>query len=298
MYFIDKIIERLDSASSSFYSAGQIVHNWVWPFNLLAAPLGYLQQAFSSLAYYAGSFNTWADAVVAWLSEVFSIDQIVAYLRTWLNMAELAWGWCWNSVANVTNIINDWWASAKSSALVLITNLESWAVGEINSLKQTVQSIISDIGSYVTPILNTFRDTILSLISDVENWTRAQINSISNTISALISDVRNWAAAQLNNARDFLTGLISDLSAWSVAQLNTLRDAITNLLDWASLWQWITSWWNDRLKDIQALFNSWLNEWSPFWEGWQDVKQDVITFLNDPLEWLWAKFADWFLGKE
>jgi len=298
MWVIEQIIQWLNGASNWCYWARGIIVGWIWPFSQLYYPLDYLYSAFWYLAYYTGSFNIWVDAVVKQLSEVFSITQIVSFLQTWLDAAVIAYNWVRNSVTNVTNIVNDWWAYAESSLFVLISNLQAWAVGEINSLKQTVQAIVSDIEGYIAPILNSFRNTILILISDVKNWTVSLLNSLSYTFTVLISDVKSWATAQLNNARDFLAALLADLSNWTVAQINTLKDAISNLLDWNALWNWITGWWNDRLKDIQALFNSWIKNLSPFWEGWQDVRQSVIAFLNNPLEWLWVQFADWFLGKE
>jgi len=26
--------------------------------------------------------------------------------------------------------------------------------------------------------------------------------------------------------------------------------------------------------------------------------ESIQDFFNDPVEWLWAKFTDWFLGRE
>ncbi|MBA7576665.1 hypothetical protein ES708_18506 [subsurface metagenome] len=50
-------------------------------------------------------------------------------------------------------------------------------------------------------------------------------------------------------------------------------------------------WWGDRAKEVQELITSNLKEWLPFYD-------DMVDFFSDPGEFLLAKLADWFLGKE
>ena len=63
-------------------------------------------------------------------------------------------------------------------------------------------------------------------------------------------------------------------------------------------WAWLTTWWNSRLEDIQGLINSAFTIREGLWTGWQDWRDKVVEFFTDPLEWLLAKFTDWFLGPE
>ncbi|GAH38074.1 unnamed protein product, partial [marine sediment metagenome] len=62
--------------------------------------------------------------------------------------------------------------------------------------------------------------------------------------------------------------------------------------------EWLSIWWNARLLDINSLIESWTVTLSPFWEGWQEIRESVFEFFTDPLTWLETKFTDWFLGEE
>ena len=87
------------------------------------------------------------------------------------------------------------------------------------------------------------------------------------------------------------TGLFNDLKAtWD----NFWTVIFPTLVSFSLL----TTWWNSRLKDIDLLFETWTKKLIPFWEGWQEIRDTVLEFFDDPLEWLWGKFADWFLGPE
>ncbi len=89
--------------------------------------------------------------------------------------------------------------------------------------------------------------------------------------------------------------------AWT-AQFETLRagwdnfvnNVLPNLLDLTGLW----AWWNDRIADITGLIDAAFTLREGWWAGWQDVRDDVLEFFTDPLEWLWSRFTDWFLGPE
>lgn len=80
-----------------------------------------------------------------------------------------------------------------------------------------------------------------------------------------------------------------------LATLEVLGDKVSdfftktlpNLLDYLSL----EYWWNSKLWDVDGLIGSKLAEWFPFYD-------DIVEFISDPGEYLLAKLADWFLGKE
>ncbi|KKK66018.1 hypothetical protein LCGC14_2968300, partial [marine sediment metagenome] len=89
--------------------------------------------------------------------------------------------------------------------------------------------------------------------------------------------------------------------AW-LAQFETLRASWDNF--WVTIYPglvsfaWLTTWWNERLADVAGLIDSAFTIREGLWDGWQDVRGAVLEFFSDPLEWLWSKFTDWFLGPE
>jgi len=72
---------------------------------------------------------------------------------------------------------------------------------------------------------------------------------------------------------------------------------------------WFSNWWGSVLARIIAwgaltgaqvdeLISSRLKDFDPFWAGWQDFKDRVVEFFSDPVEFIWDRFTDWFLGPE
>jgi len=49
---------------------------------------------------------------------------------------------------------------------------------------------------------------------------------------------------------------------------------------------------------VDDLIRSWFTELSPAWAGWVEMRDQVVTFFTAPLDWLWDRFTDWFLGGE
>jgi hypothetical protein len=61
---------------------------------------------------------------------------------------------------------------------------------------------------------------------------------------------------------------------------------------------WLAAWWTARVLEVTGLINSAFTTREPFWAGWQDIKTTVLGFFANPFDFLWARFADWFLGPE
>lgn len=232
MWFLNIIISYLGNIRDWFLSAYNEVKGWVWPFNNLATPLYYLYYAFSYVTLYFGYFNDWVATANTKLSQILDINQIIVYLKTWLDYATYAWQWVGNAISNVTSIITSWWSSAQ--------------------------------------------ETVLAWIEQAKQWTLAQIQNLA----AAMVEVQAW----WNSFKSNLPTL-SEIIAWFQSW-------------WPNILSMLGSWWIERLLDVEALFNSWFLELSPLWEGWQEIREEVFEFFSDPLEWLWARFTDWFLGPE
>lgn len=84
--------------------------------------------------------------------------------------------------------------------------------------------------------------------------------------------VRSWIDIALSQTRfwlDYLEARVNELtSSWNTFVTVTLP----------SLPNW---------PDIDALIKSWFISFSPFWEGWQDWRDDVANFFTDPEDWLY-----------
>lgn len=75
-------------------------------------------------------------------------------------------------------------------------------------------------------------------------------------------------------------------------------------LFWIINWPQVVSlatlaiWWDTQLLAIGKLLDTAFTTRQSLWSGWQEIKAQVIEFFTDPVEFIWEKFTDWFLGPE
>jgi len=171
-----------------------------------------------------------------------------------------------------------------------------WAAGQLSQLLSwgTVWSYIL---SYV-PNLISLRDWFY-------DWWGSIRAKITDWWSAESVTVRGW----IDTAVQPFNSLKSDWdSFWQYTWpgWESIVDSLKS--DWDNFWSftfpnlvsrgWLTAWWNDRLKDVQSLLDSAFTARASWWEGWQDIRTSVLTFFSDPVEYLWQRFTDWFMGRE
>lgn len=173
---------------------------------------------------------------------------------------------------------------------------------------------VSDANTKLTQILSiaaitSYFQVWINYASYAWNWTQFAVNNVTQIVGnwwgtaqqnvlAWIEQAKQWALVQINN----LAGALAEVQAW----WNSFKDKIPSLNEiflwftnwWANILSHLNSWWIERLLDIEALFNSWVLELVPFWEGWQEMRDNVFEFFGDPFKWLFDRFEDWFWGEE
>jgi len=159
--------------------------------------------------------------------------------------------------------------------------------------------------SYIKSLIRLWLPGLEDAIAWWHNWT----TFVGQRIDDWWHDIKNTILGLIDIAGQDLRSLIDDARAWlaglqsSVNDLIDLLPGISELTAWFSNW-WgnilspLTSWWNSKILDVQGLINSAFTAREPFWSGWQDVRDKVIDFITSPLDWLFNRFTDWFLGPE
>jgi len=153
---------------------------------------------------------------------------------------------------------------------------------------------------------------IWSLLSAPISWAETAYNWVNNATSNIWQTVNSWWTATsptilgwIDAAKGYSLSLYNSL----LSNLNTLQSewdnfkadfpSLDNILLWFSNW-WgniranLDLWWSDKLLEIQGLITSRLVEFAPFWEGWQDWRDQVAEFFSDPLQWVYDKLDEWF----
>ncbi len=130
------------------------------------------------------------------------------------------------------------------------------------------------------------------------DWIRERINSVWSWFSSwwdhVLSVITYWwtgTADQvwswISTAADGLAGILTAWEEFRTSVLPTLFDLGT-----------LEDWYRAKLLDIGDLIRSAFTEREMLWKDWDEMRHNVTDFFDDPLEWLWTRFTDWFLGRE
>lgn len=171
-----------------------------------------------------------------------------------------------------------------------------------------------DIGQKITNILSSF--DIMALLRTWLDWAEWSWEWITNAWPTVTSWIDSWWSVTSWTVQTWIDtateGLVALKDAWTNFWTITWPEWTGNLSDlragWDNFWivtfpelvnfDWLTSWWSDRLLDLQSLINTAFLDRDSWWAGWQDWRDQVIEFFTDPLEFLLDRFTDWVLGPE
>ena len=205
------------------------------------------------------------------------------------------WPWPWS-------LTYSWWDNLRRLFYVISTNI--WDFGNwVSSAETNLAKILSI--SQIQSYFQTWINYATTAWGWVNQWTtnvtwaidRWWVNT-TTIVQAWINNAMQWAQAQINT----LALSIADILEWWNSVVDDFP-SFTEILQWFTNW-WaniltnINLWWIDRLVEVKAYVFNWVWSLKGFWDGWSEIRDKVYAFINDPLEWLWNKFTDWFLGVE
>ena len=200
-----------------------------------------------------------------------------------------------------------WLAAGMFYNLYSIFNRLAWNFYDfaqwVKAATTSLEGILS--WSYIKGLIRRWLPALEDVISWWESWTTWVRQRIDDWWYYTKNTVQGWIAI----GDQWLKDLIDDANAWLARLQSSINDligmlpGISELAAWFSDW-WgnilshLTSWWANRVLDVQGLIDTAFTAREPFWAGWQDVKDNVIEFFSSPLDWLLDHFTDWFLGPE
>lgn len=194
---------------------------------------------------------------------LYDLSYASMWIATYMSLFSTLWEWAKWEIRTILN-----WEEIKSS-------IRSWLWG--------IEEVLDWWGSWWEWVAQEIDDWWSSVRYTVQGWIDAAVEGLEGAWQAWL-DFRDdlWPA---------FVATFNDLkAAWD----NFWTVILPDLVDFT----WLTTWWNGKLLEINALIDSWVLSLAPFWEGWQDIRDSVLEFFTDPLEWLWVRFTDWFLGPE
>ena len=233
--------------------------------------------------------------VIPWCDAIFSI---VFDVSMWFQEAYLItkdWIWPFYLISNFFYFVH----RGVWNLLTPIAHFCMWVV---------------EVAEKIIDVLNL--DMIWEHFKKWFEWAQWAWEWITNAFNNIANIVTDWWNLEDNPIRLFIEsateGLDELLSAWNDFWTITWPEwmsAFDNLATawdyfWTVTWpeflslEWLFTWWNDRIQDILDLINTAFKLREDWWSGWQEIKEQVFDFFSDPLEYLWSRFTDWFLGPE
>ena len=229
------------------------------------------------------------------IDRIFSLVWDISdfFYDAWLEVK--GWMWPLNQLAPRLLAIGD----AFWDLLTPIAQVSDWAY----DVQQKVADILSfdNIWSYFhdwfVAAANAW-DWVLDAWWIVTNW-------IDDWWSGASLTVQGWIAIATQGFNDMV---VAWGNFWNVTwpqwtgKLDILRG------EWDNFWtvtypnlvsfEWLTTWWNERLPEVNTLINSAILIWFPFYDSLAELWGSVAEFITNPFDWLENRLADWFLGPE
>lgn len=191
----------------------------------------------------------------------------------------------------------------------------------ISNLTWDLLTPIADFGVWVSDTINTLRnlltfDNIWSYFKSWFEWAEWAWVWVDDAWTNVWQIADAWWGTVQETVKTWIDIAVQGFNELRVALFNfwatTWPDLIgrfdTLATAWDNFWTvtmptlvnvaWIITWWNARLQDINDLIDTAFTLRDSLWEGWQELRSDVTEFFADPLEWLWGRFTNWFLGPE
>lgn len=182
------------------------------------------------------------------------------------------------------------------------------AIGLINTaigLAQEARNIAEGIKGELTDRIDQLGTAIDGWLARLDELRKSIPDIVDNWWQDIKPDVLDWIDARTKGLADlkaawdnFWTvtwpGLINDLEGLRASWDNFRRYTLPGLVNVG----WITDWWSGKSRDIDGWITGAFTARDDLWRGWQEQRDNVIQFFTDPVEFIWARFTDWFLGGE
>jgi len=195
MNAISKVVEFLESLTTTFYNLYLETRGWIYPFSLVAGFFYTLSTISNSIAWQVYYFSQWVDNITDKVASILSYENIASHFRTFFDAARTALDWVRGAFTNVTGIVTTWWSSARLT-------VQAW----IDIAKQTLQSSIDAISNRITSVKeawDTFKGKIPS-INEVLLWFRTWRDKV-------IATTITWGALTGRQIQDLLNSKVKEL---------------------------------------------------------------------------------------
>jgi len=135
--------------------------------------------------------------------------------------------------------------------------------------------------------------------------TESQIFSLLETWLTYAEDAWDWVSHAFINVVNIIVvwwdTTYPEVRGW----IDIATEGLTELrIAWDNFWnttfpylvsfEWLNTWWNSKLIEIQSLIDTAIANLGIAFESWLEVKDSVLEFFSDPLQWVYNKLDEFF----
>ena len=220
--------------------------------------------------------------VGAWLESSFNSCAAACHeISDWFHSAAMefdAW-WVeksniWDDLSTLWNYSYGWLKDTASAALSWAVIAYNWALEALNKVNAiagvigtTFEQIVQFIKDHAEIIYQTINEYITNVYETINEY-------ITNVYETFVEDIYNT----YNTFKEYITNVYETIN-------NVFNTYVTNIIGVAE------DWVRDYVSAVLAPFVAPVNLVNLWFDS-------IQNFFNDPLGWLWGRFADWFLGPE
>jgi len=189
---------------------------------------------------------------------------------------------------------------------LLFSNI-AWAFSDLITLVNALVAQVANVLSwdYIKSLIRGWLPWLENAGTWFQSWWSNIWNEVGTWWNTVSPTVQGWISAAVQPFNTMLTAWNGFWnSTWP--QLTSRFDSLK--ADWDNFWRvtfptlvsfdWLETWWFSRLLDVQGLINGAFTARASLWSGWQDMRDNVVNFFTNPVEYIWNRFTDWFLGPE
>ena len=165
-----------------------------------------------------------------------------------------------------------------------LSRVFNWLAYDFADFAEWVYDTVDKLGTILSwsTILSLIRSWLPDLEDVVDWWNSWRIwvfQEIANWWSFTQTAVQGW----IDTATQGLSELIT---AWD----NFWTVIFPTLVDFTGL----ATWWTATMGEVLNLIDTAFTLRASLWEGWQEIRNQVVEFFADPLEWLYSRFEEFF----
>jgi len=123
----------------------------------------------------------------------------------------------------------------------------------------------------------------LTFAEDAWYWVANAFNNVVSIIWEWWPIALDYVMTYINNAVEGLTEL---REAWDTFWTVTLPSLVS--LDWLGIW------WEGKIEDVQSLITTAIENLNILMVGWQEIRDQVFEFFNDPYGWIYNRLDEFF----